>query len=507
MCWDTIDNGACDTMWWPNGGLTSRVLENLAPGTTYYWQVKADTPGGSVEANDGLWWHFTVSGEAPAALLSFAGPRAPRGGPGALAATAVSAPGRGATPSPGAAGPSTIVLFLVEAGFGLALVLGGPRRRRRGRLSGALPIARPAALAVVPLLLLWPERAAAQSGQVVEYYHTDAVGSVRAVTKVVNGQVQVVSRHDFMPFGEEVNPPNPPTEKRLFTGQERDFETGLDYFNARQLATGRGRFTAVDPAGGRSSDPQQWNRYSYVRNNPFRFVDPTGLYIKFPSPFPSGGSGTKEDPFTESITVVGTAGEMDTIPLWSVAAFFGGGDGIVSGGTGEGPGGGGGGAGSTGTPSTRGRSPSLNCSPGFPRAGVVDYLAGAASAAVMLGEFVTGLGPTTLTFGRNSAESRLMASSPGVANAVADYLASGKAKGVADFGLRGLLVANVNPVQQFAGSYSYQVTQASGGLNVTLYNETSVWSGAYHTLPSHARSTFRPMGTTSQYYQVFVPCR
>jgi hypothetical protein len=36
ICWDTIDNGACDTMWWPNGAAAARVVEGLAAGT-YYW--------------------------------------------------------------------------------------------------------------------------------------------------------------------------------------------------------------------------------------------------------------------------------------------------------------------------------------------------------------------------------------------------------------------------------------------------------------------------------------
>ena len=40
--------------------------------------------------------------------------------------------------------------------------------------------------------------------QVVEFYHTDPTGSVRAVTKQVNGTWQVVRRYDFMPFGEEL---------------------------------------------------------------------------------------------------------------------------------------------------------------------------------------------------------------------------------------------------------------------------------------------------------------
>jgi RHS repeat-associated protein len=115
----------------------------------------------------------------------------------------------------------------------------------------------------------------------VEYYHTDALGSVRAVTKQVAGQWQVVSRHDFLPFGEEVQPPTPPPDKRLFTGQERDQETGLDYFKARYLRAAMGRFTTVDPVlnvGISTQHPQFWNRYAYALNNPLRFIDSTGRW-------------------------------------------------------------------------------------------------------------------------------------------------------------------------------------------------------------------------------------
>ena len=89
-----------------------------------------------------------------------------------------------------------------------------------------------------------------------------------------------------MPFGEEVNPPNPPTDKRLFTGQEHDFETGLDYFNARYLANGYGRFTIVDPLGEvpqALADPQGYNPCAHGSNNPLRFVDPTGLQNQEPT--------------------------------------------------------------------------------------------------------------------------------------------------------------------------------------------------------------------------------
>ena len=63
-----------------------------------------------------------------------------------------------------------------------------------------------------------------------------------------------------------------------FTGQPRDAETGLDYFGARYMSSAQGRFTSPDApfADQHADDPQSWNLYSYVRNNPVRHTDPTG---------------------------------------------------------------------------------------------------------------------------------------------------------------------------------------------------------------------------------------
>jgi len=66
---------------------------------------------------------------------------------------------------------------------------------------------------------------------------------------------------------------------RQFTGKERDSESGLDYFGARYYGSALGRFSSADPkmlSAQRVIDPQQWNMYSYVRNNPFVAVDPDG---------------------------------------------------------------------------------------------------------------------------------------------------------------------------------------------------------------------------------------
>ena len=68
-----------------------------------------------------------------------------------------------------------------------------------------------------------------------------------------------------------------------YTGQIRDFETGLDYFGARYYSSPLGRFTSPDPLyveARRLADPQQINLYAYVRNNPLKFRDPTGMDLK-----------------------------------------------------------------------------------------------------------------------------------------------------------------------------------------------------------------------------------
>ena len=134
-------------------------------------------------------------------------------------------------------------------------------------------------LTTLAVVLLWPSASFGQSSQtwqVVEYVDIDAIGSVRAVT---NAGGQVIARHDFLPFGEELTPQNEPPDKRLYTGQERDFETGQDYVGARQLRTDLGRFLAPDPMTlvPRVVGSQGVNSYAYVRNNPLRLIDPNGL--------------------------------------------------------------------------------------------------------------------------------------------------------------------------------------------------------------------------------------
>lgn len=114
--------------------------------------------------------------------------------------------------------------------------------------------------------------------------HVDHLGSSRLVTDDEGG---VEAEHKYFPFGEEITPEFDYNTK-MFTGHERDGETGLDYMFARYYASELGRFASVDPASGSPVRPQSLNAYVYARNNPNRYVDVDGRKEKeslFPRSF------------------------------------------------------------------------------------------------------------------------------------------------------------------------------------------------------------------------------
>ncbi|MHB8304008.1 MAG: RHS repeat-associated core domain-containing protein, partial [Acidobacteriaceae bacterium] len=81
------------------------------------------------------------------------------------------------------------------------------------------------------------------------------------------------------PYGVEPHPPADANHYK-FAGLERDAETGLDHTWFRQYASPMGRWLSSDPYNGSYdiANPQSFNRYAYVGNNPLTHVDPTGLY-------------------------------------------------------------------------------------------------------------------------------------------------------------------------------------------------------------------------------------
>ena len=79
----------------------------------------------------------------------------------------------------------------------------------------------------------------------------------------------------YAPFGE--NYAETGTTDLSFTGMNQDTVSNLFDFPAREYNPVHGRWPSPDPAGisaVRLKDPQTFNRYSYVRNNPLSRVDP-----------------------------------------------------------------------------------------------------------------------------------------------------------------------------------------------------------------------------------------
>jgi len=74
-------------------------------------------------------------------------------------------------------------------------------------------------------------------------------------------------------FDAAINP------RQHFGLTERDAATGLDHTWFRKNEGRAGRWTSPDPYNGSISlgDPQSFNRFVYVRNEPTNFVDPSGL--------------------------------------------------------------------------------------------------------------------------------------------------------------------------------------------------------------------------------------
>ena len=114
------------------------------------------------------------------------------------------------------------------------------------------------------------------------YYFADQVNNSRVIAEVPAGTTTATLCYDadFYPYGGEIDFTSTCTPTHKFQGEERDPETGNDYHAARFYSYAYGRFLSPDPAGifvAGLTNPQRWNLYGFVTNNPLSFIDPTGL--------------------------------------------------------------------------------------------------------------------------------------------------------------------------------------------------------------------------------------
>jgi RHS repeat-associated protein len=169
--------------------------------------------------------------------------------------------------------------------------------------------------------LLVTAQAAVAGSRSVQWTVADHLGTPRMVVDRTGGsfvqdmpttkKIVGVSRHDYLPFGEELaaGVEGRTTQqgyggsdgvRQSFTGYEKDDETGLNFAQARYHSPTQGRFTSVDPFNpilefrpdpeddeeeqeeveqqfnDYLGQPQHWNRYAYALNNPLAYVDRDG---------------------------------------------------------------------------------------------------------------------------------------------------------------------------------------------------------------------------------------
>ena len=121
-----------------------------------------------------------------------------------------------------------------------------------------------------------------QSGT-LSYLLADRLGST---LETLDGSGNTLNEMRYWPYGGRRAGTMSQTDK-LYTGQQQEPDTaqpeiagssiGLYNYKARFYSTVTGRFVSADPIGGNAGDPPSWDPYSYVRANPLRLVDRTGM--------------------------------------------------------------------------------------------------------------------------------------------------------------------------------------------------------------------------------------
>jgi RHS repeat-associated protein len=107
------------------------------------------------------------------------------------------------------------------------------------------------------------------------YRHSDWLNSSRLTSTQTRG---LYSSTAYAPFGELYTKSG--ASDPSFTGQNSDTASTLYDLTFREHSPSQGRWISPDPAGLAAvnpTNPQTWNRYAYVMNDPLALVDPLGL--------------------------------------------------------------------------------------------------------------------------------------------------------------------------------------------------------------------------------------
>jgi len=174
--------------------------------------------------------------------------------------------------------PMLRLLLVASLVVGTTLLVAGSRDRSGAQVG---PVARIVGRALVLSMFLFglhPTAAYAGGGNAVAATTSTrwSVGSnVELGTVEVDEVGDLVFESVLDPFGRVVSSAGS-EQRRRYRGHPFSASAGLHYMNARWHDPMTGAFVSIDPLVSRTNDPQSYNGYTYARNNPLAFVDPTG---------------------------------------------------------------------------------------------------------------------------------------------------------------------------------------------------------------------------------------
>jgi RHS repeat-associated protein len=103
----------------------------------------------------------------------------------------------------------------------------------------------------------------------LHYLLADHLGSVVAV---LDSSGDLESDERYLPFGGLRDTTGISQTDFAFTGQRNLADVGLMDYNARWYLPSVGRFISADPLVPSPRNPQSMNRYTYVANNPIKYL-------------------------------------------------------------------------------------------------------------------------------------------------------------------------------------------------------------------------------------------
>lgn len=111
----------------------------------------------------------------------------------------------------------------------------------------------------------------------VHYWHGDHLGSSNMITDSTGAKVQALTYYPYGDIRVNQSSATPPVDVHYkYTGKELDASSNLYFYESRYYHAVFGRFVSPDSIVPNFREPQDLNRYTYARNNPMLYTDPSG---------------------------------------------------------------------------------------------------------------------------------------------------------------------------------------------------------------------------------------